>query len=124
MFARHQILYIIADQVGWGYTPLGTKGEKDWAYQCQREKLVWSRAGLSVPVVFYTRRPYGSERIANWWCITLRGFLLMMKDYNSPKINEMKLQLFNSLFGDSISAGNFRKDIFNRPCIKKEYSWK
>ena len=117
-YARHYILKTIALSARWGYTPLSSKIEKDYAYQCRSEKLLVYTQGAHVPAAFYDRRPNGPERIANWWALTLKGFSYLNHLYNGDNyIDNMKYILFSRIFTNTDVSVAKIKDIVTRSGI-------
>jgi len=114
-YARHYTLKKIAKDVGWGWVDTNryNRTGKSHLLQMRKENLVQYVYGDSSRIYFgIGRRPYGSERITNWYTITFVGLQKLLGLWpDDENIREMAHFIFKKMFG---SDSHWKDEIHYR----------
>lgn len=82
-YARHRTLKEIAEDVGWGFVQTNHYGQNGKAHmlQMRKEGLMNYTVGDYATGLLnkYGVRPYGADKLANWYTITWAGLQKLME---------------------------------------------
>jgi len=82
---------------GWGFVP--TSFAKSHLLEMRREGLVKDASWNHQAVLAYAGRAYGPEKLANWYCVTMKGMILLKELYPDDKRpNILMSEFFDKVF--------------------------